>query len=183
LQLTFAIGLSHCRRSPGSGRKTRHGLEERPPSFEARDQVSSDPDPRTLATSVAMLTRPSSRQPPRRLKIASECDWGPRIEIKSAEYWRFQWHEEILKRWDLSRSEVAISGVLMHAYRTDRGFAEIGLNLIAMRAGCSRSTASKATMRLRSSGLIAIQNEHRRDSDGSLEIYRYRLIYKSRGIS
>jgi hypothetical protein len=103
--------------------------------------------------------------------------------VKSADGWRFQWHEEILKRWDLARSEIAVAGVLMHRYEAVKGFAEIGLDQLAKRSGCARSTVSKATRTLRTKGLVAVTNEGQRKSDGSLATCRYRLIYRSRGVS
>jgi hypothetical protein len=109
-------------------------------------------------------------------------DWGPAIEIRSAASWRYQWHEEILKRWDLPRSDLAVAGALMHCYREDKGFAEIGLGALAKRAGCSRSTAALATKRLRRKELIAVVNEGQRSKDGMCEICRYVLIYSSRGV-
>jgi hypothetical protein len=130
-----------------------------------------------------MLTAASPHPPKRLSRNPETADWGAAIETKSAESWRFQWHEEILKRWDLSRAELAVAGVLMHCYRLDKGFAEIGLGALAKRAGCSRSTASKATMTLRRKGLIAVPNEVRRNSNGSLQVCRFRLIYWSRGIA
>jgi hypothetical protein len=70
----------------------------------------------------------------------------------------------------------------MHAFRVDRGFAEIGLGTLARRAGCSRSVACMATRRLREKGLIAVVNEGERRPDGSLATCRYQLIYASRGV-
>lgn len=130
-----------------------------------------------------MLTAARPRPPRRQSRNPETADWGAAIKMKSAEWWRYQWHEEILKRSDLLRSDLAVAGVLMHCYHLDKGFAEIGLGALAKRAGCSRSTASKATMRLRRKGLIAVPNEGRRKSDGSLEVCRFRLIYNSRGIA
>src|SRR5437588_442766 len=122
------------------------------------------------------------RQPPKR-RAPAAADWGPPIVVKSAEAWRYQWHEEVLKRWDLkSRSLVAVAGVLMHAYRVDRGYAEIGLAQLAERAGCSRSTASAATMLLRRKGLIEVLNEGQRKPDLSLETCRFRLTYLDRDV-
>jgi hypothetical protein len=128
-----------------------------------------------------MLSR-TPRRPPRRPVSSKGVDWGPVVDIKSAEAWRFQWHEEVLKRHDLCRSDLAIAGVLMHCYRDQRGFAEIGLGSLAKRAGCSRSTASAATKRLRRLGLVAVENEGFRKLDGSREVCKYRLIYESRGV-
>jgi hypothetical protein len=126
-----------------------------------------------------MLSRTPSRRPPGRSAAAG---WGPALEIRNAEAWRYQWHEELLKRHDLSRAELAVAGVLMHRCWSDRGYAEVGLGLLSKSAGCSRSTASKPTMKLRRLGLIAVMNEGRRKQDGSREVCKYRLIYESRGI-
>jgi hypothetical protein len=135
---------------------------------------------------VVALHAPAQRQsrpPRRRRQLLPAC---PRIEVKSLEGWRFQWHEEILRRSDLSRSEIAIAGVLMHAYRVDRGFAEIALTTLALRAGCSRRRAVAATKRLRSLGLIAVINEGERvrgrSTCATMATHRYHLVYLSRGV-
>jgi hypothetical protein len=111
-----------------------------------------------------------------------DAEWLQPIEIKQAAHWRYQWHEEILKRWDLSRSQIAVAGVLMHAFNSTLGYAEIGLSKMAARAGCSRAVASRATHRLRSLGLLAVLNENVRKPNRSLETYRYSLIYETRGV-
>jgi len=130
-----------------------------------------------------MLARRPTQLPIRQPRSACGVNWGPPIEVKSAESWRYQWHEEILKRWDLTaRSEIAVAGVLMHEYRVEKGFAEIGRARIARQAGCTRSVACEAITRLRERGLIAVTNAGQRKPDGSLAIYRYRLIYASRGV-
>jgi hypothetical protein len=74
-----------------------------------------------------MLSRTPSRRPPGRSAAAG---WGPALEIRNAEAWRYQWHEELLKRHDLSRAELAVAGVLMHRCWSDRGYAEVGLGLL-----------------------------------------------------
>lgn len=130
-----------------------------------------------------MLQRAPARAPPRRVKRQPPASWGSPIEVKNLEFWRYQWHEEILKRWDLCRSEIAVAGVLMHEYRTDRGYAEIGLERLAAKAGCTRSIAFKATKRLRQKGLIAARNAGQRRPDASLATHRYGLIYASRGVN
>jgi hypothetical protein len=105
------------------------------------------------------------------------------IEVKSAEGWRFQWHRAVLERADLSRSEIAVAGVLMHAYRPDRAFAEIALTTLAKHAGCSRRTAATAIGRLRELGLIDVLNENVRiRGRPTMATHRYRLIYRDRGI-
>lgn len=104
------------------------------------------------------------------------------IEPKSAEHWRFQWHEEVLKRRDLLRSEIAICGVLMHQYDVRRGIAEIGLAKLAARSGCSRATAANATQALRALGLIGVENEGVRTKKRTHETCRYRLIYRAVGV-
>ncbi len=129
-----------------------------------------------------MLARRPTQLPTRRQRATSDINWGPPIEFKNAEWWRYQWHEEVLKRWDLARSEIAVAGVLMHEYRMERGFAEIGLARLAKQAGCSRSIAWTAIKTLRAKGLIAVKNAGQRKPDGSLAIARYSLIYVSRGV-
>ena len=124
--------------------------------------------------------RAVQRISPRRRK--PDAEWVQPIEVKQAAHWRYQWHEEILKRWDLSRSEIAVAGVLMHAFNSTLGYAEIGLNKMAARAGCSRAVASRATRRLRSLGLLAVLNENVRKPNRSLETCRYSLVYEARGV-
>jgi hypothetical protein len=104
------------------------------------------------------------------------------IAVRSAQGWRYQWHEEILKRSDLSRSEIAVAGALMHAFRSDRGYAEMGLRKLAENAGCSRSRAQLATQRLRALGLVVVVNERVRACGRQLATHRYRLVYLSRGV-
>jgi hypothetical protein len=123
-------------------------------------------------------------QPPRR---SLDVHPSEPIEIRSAEHWRFQWHEEVLKRRDLSRSEIAIAGVIMHRFKPDRDCAEVGLTALAKAAGCSRDTARTASKRLRELGLLAVLNEgvrkrSKQGRPGELETSRYSPIYKSRGV-
>jgi hypothetical protein len=118
-----------------------------------------------------------------RRKPAPPVDLEP-IYVKSAEAWRFQWHRAVLERADLSRSEIAVAGTLMHAYRTDRQYAEIALTTLAKHAGCSRRTAAAATRRLRILGLIAVLNEKARVRGRlTMATHRYRLIYRNRGVN
>jgi hypothetical protein len=124
--------------------------------------------------------RAVQRISPRRRK--PDAEWAQPIEIKQAAHWRYQWHEEVLKRWDLSRSQIAVAGVLMHAFNPNLGFAEIGLSKLAARAGCSRAVASRATHRLRALGLLAVLNENVRKPSRSLETCRYSLVYEARGV-
>jgi hypothetical protein len=106
------------------------------------------------------------------------------IEIKSAEGWRFQWHRALLQRADLSRSEIAAAGALMHAYRPDRGHAEIALTTLALHAGCTRRAAITAISRLRELGLIAVLNENVRVRGRlTMATHRYRLTYRDRGVA
>lgn len=116
--------------------------------------------------------------PAQRLEVGP---WGPPIEVKSAEHWRFQWHEEVLKRSDLPRSSIAVAGVLMHRYRPERGYAEIGSANLAKQAGCWPSTAKKAIAQLEKLGLVVVINRGSRSPDGSLAPHQYRLTYISRG--
>lgn len=140
-----------------------------------------------MTAMIVRLERASRRgqsQPPRRTTFAPPCE---PIEIKSAEHWRFQWHEEILTRPDLSRSEVAIAGVIMHRFRADRDYAEIGLTALAKAAGCSRDTARTAAKRMRGLGLLSVLNEgvrkpSKQGRPGELETSRYRPIYTTRGV-
>jgi hypothetical protein len=132
---------------------------------------------------VAALRPGSPRLWRGRRKPSPPIDFEP-IEIKSAEGWRFQWHRAVLERADLSRSEIAIAGVLMHAYRPDRGHAEIALTTIANHAGCSRRTAATAISRLRKLGLVDVLNENVRiRGRRTMATHRYRLIYRGRGIA
>jgi hypothetical protein len=129
---------------------------------------------------VVSLYRPQP-SPPKRRKIAAPAISEP-ITIKSAAGWRYQWHEEILKRFDLSRSEIAVAGVLMHHFHVGKGYAEIGLSALAKKAGCSRNRASIATQRLRSLGLLVVINEGVRRPGRALATCRYQLVYLARGI-
>lgn len=109
-------------------------------------------------------------------------EWSTPYQVTNAEHWRHVWHEQILKRWDLSRSDIAVAGVLMHAYNIERAHARIGLARIAVRAGCSRSMAQRATKNLQERGLVKIQNAGTRTKDGQLATHEYRLTYESRGV-
>jgi hypothetical protein len=106
-----------------------------------------------------------------------------RIEVKSSESWRYQWHRAVLERSDLTRSEIAICGVLMHAYDSLRQHAEIALTTLALRAGCSRRAAVTAIQRLRDLRLIVAVNEGQRQRGRpTMATHRYRLIYPDRGV-
>lgn len=96
-----------------------------------------------------------------RRKLAPQLDLAP-IEVKSPEGWRYQWHRLILQRGDLTRSEIAVAGVLMHASDSVRQCAEIALTTLAKRAGCSRRAAVTVVLRLRDLGLIVAVNEGQR---------------------
>lgn len=122
------------------------------------------------------------RQPPRRSPVTERQDWGPPIEIRCAEHWRFQWHEETLKRHDLPRGAIAVAGVLMHTFNPALGYAKIGYGELARRGGCSRSTAASAIRRLKREGLVRVRNPGIRLANRSLEIHRYELTYLSRGV-
>jgi hypothetical protein len=116
-----------------------------------------------------------------RRKPARPLDLPP-IEVKSAESWRYQWHRAVLERRDLTRSEIAVAGALMDAYRVERGFAEISLTTLAHHAGCSRRTAIRATQRLRDLGLIDPLNAgERKPGRLTMATHQYRLIYRDRG--
>jgi hypothetical protein len=106
------------------------------------------------------------------------------LEVTSAEAWRYQWHRALLQRADLSRSEIAVAGALMHAYRPERSYAEIALTTLALHAGCTRRTAITAIARLRDLGLIAVLNENVRVRGQMLmATHRYGLTYRDRGIA
>lgn len=118
-----------------------------------------------------------------RRKPAVPVDLPP-IEVKSAASWRYQWHELVLERADLSRSEIAVAGALMHRFDGGKGYAEIGLSALAKRAGCSRRAAILATQRLRALGLIVAANEGARVRGRlAMATHRYRLIYRDRGVA
>jgi hypothetical protein len=118
-----------------------------------------------------------------RRKLAAPLDTTP-IEIKSAEGWRYQWHRLILERGDLTRSEIAVAGVLMHAYDSVRQYAEIALTTLAKRAGCSRRAVVTAALRLRDLGLIVVVNEGQRNlGRPTMATHRYRLTYRDRGVA
>ena len=124
----------------------------------------------------------SRRQPPRRGPVSNFHNWGAPIEIRSSESWRFQWHEEVLKRHDLRRGPIAVAGVLMHTFDIRKGYAEIGYARLGQQAGCSRSTAASAIKKLGTAGLVRVLNRGQRLADGSLAPHRYDLIYVSRGV-
>ena len=96
--------------------------------------------------------------PPTRKKRQQPETWGPPIEIKSAESWRYQWHREILKRWDLNRTDLAVASALMHAFQAKGWGARIGYDIIAERAGCSKREAIRSSVKLRDLGLIKVRN-------------------------
>lgn len=122
------------------------------------------------------------RKPPRKTARLQPVSWGEPLKPKSLEHWRYQWHEATLKRWDLPRSAIAVAGVLMHHYRADRGYAEIGVRRLGTEAGCSHGTVVAALRKLRSAGLIAVLNEGVKVRGTKvLEVHKYRLIYRSRG--
>jgi len=106
------------------------------------------------------------------------------LEVTSVEAWRYQWHRALLQRADLSRSEIAVGGALMHAYRPERCYAEIALTTLALHAGCTRRTAITVIARLRDLGLIVVLNENVRVRGRLLmATHRYRLTYRDRGIA
>ena len=96
-----------------------------------------------------------------RRKPAPQLDLAP-IEVKSPEGWRYQWHRLILQRGDLTRSEIAVAGVLMHASDSVRQCAEIALTTLAKRAGCSRRAAVTVVLRLREANESAANRRWRR---------------------
>ena len=105
------------------------------------------------------------------------------IEVKSIESWRYEWHRAVLERPDLPRSEIAAAGALMHAYRSDRGYAEVALTTLARHAGCTRRAAITAVGRLRLLGLIEVINENQwARGRPTKATHRYRLIYRDRGV-
>lgn len=125
----------------------------------------------------------SSVKPIPKKSRAQPESWGPPIVVNTLLGWRFQWHEEVLKRWDLSRGAIAVAGVLMHQYRVQRGCAELSISLIALAAGCARGTVVAALKKLRNAGLIAVLNEGvRRPGSKAVEAHKYELIYTSRNI-
>lgn len=125
----------------------------------------------------------SSVKPIPKKSRAQPESWGPPIVVKTLLAWRFQWHEEVLKRWDLPRGAIAVAGALMHAYRVQKGCAELSISLIALAAGCARSTVVAALKMLRNAGLIAVLNEGvRRRGSKAVEAHKYELIYTSRDI-
>ena len=112
-----------------------------------------------------------------RRKHAPQLDLAP-IEVKSPEGWRYQWHRLILQRGDLTRSEIAVAGVLMHASDSVRQCAEIALTTLANRAGCSRRAAVTVVL-----GLIVAVNEGQRiRGQPTMATHRYRLTYRDRGV-
>lgn len=117
-----------------------------------------------------------------RRKLAPQLDLAP-IEVKSPEGWRYQWHRLILQRGDLTRSEIAVAGVLMHASDSVRQCAEIALTTLAKRAGCSRRAAVTVVLRLRDLGLIVAVNEGQQiRGQPTMATHRYRLTYRDRGV-
>ena len=117
-----------------------------------------------------------------RRKPAPQLDLAP-IEVKSPEGWRYQWHRLILQRGDLTRSEIAVAGVLMHASDSVGQSAEIALTTLAKRAGCSRRAAVTVVLRLRDLGLIVAVNEGQRiRGQPTMATHRYRLTYRDRGV-
>jgi hypothetical protein len=132
---------------------------------------------------MSEIARLHPRPPPKRKRQRPDS-WGEPLEVKSAISWRFQWHREVLKRWDLSRrTDVAVAGVLMHEFgNRNRWFAELSFNALAERAGCSRRQAIRSVIRLRDKGLLKVTNEGARDRFGHQEVNRYVLIYKDRGV-
>jgi hypothetical protein len=129
---------------------------------------------------VPLPTKHRRRPTPPRRRQLPNVPKEP-LELKSLEHWRFQWHEEILKRRDLSRSEIAVAGVLMHKYRPDRGYAEISLGALARGAGCSRDRVRVATRQLREAGLVIVINEGARNGR-TFQTGKYRLVYLARGV-
>jgi hypothetical protein len=121
------------------------------------------------------------KQPPRRR--AALGGWGEPLVPRSLEHWRFQWHEEVLKRHDLKRSPIAVAGALMHAFNPTKGYAELGFTTLAKRAGCCVNTAKAAIRKLEANGLVAVTNRGQRGADGSLQRHRYKLVYASRGVT
>jgi hypothetical protein len=121
------------------------------------------------------------RPPPKRARRSPDC-WGPPLEIKGAKRWRYDWHEEVLKRWDLGRADIAVAGVLMHAFGHKGWFAEVSLKQLAEKAGCSPRQAHRSTIRLREEGLVKVANEGARIGRASQETNKYVLIYRSRGV-
>jgi hypothetical protein len=139
-------------------------------------------NPERKATMNVVHMRPHHRAPVKRKRELPDT-WGPKIEIKSAASWRFQWHREILKRWDLTRRpEIAVAGVLMHAFQIKGWFSELSFGQLAERAGCSRREAQRAVIKLRENGLIKVGNQGARDRTGRQQTNRYVLIYRCRGI-
>jgi hypothetical protein len=133
---------------------------------------------------VTVIVLPTRRRLWRgRRKPATPVDFEP-IEIRSIDSWRYEWHRAVLQRCDLSRSEIAIAGALMHAYQSNRGYAEIALTTLALHAGCTRRAAITAIARLRGLGLIAVLNENVRVRGRRLmATHRYQLIYRDRGVA
>jgi hypothetical protein len=119
-----------------------------------------------------------------RRKPAPLLDLAP-IEVKSLKGWRYQWHRLMLERCDLTRSEIAVAGVLMHAYDGEtRHYAEIALTTLAHHAGCSRRAAISAVRRLRDLGLIVAVNEGQRNRGRlTMATHKYRLTYRARGVA
>ena len=131
----------------------------------------------SLRTGRAVQLRRGRRKP------ATALDLAP-IEVKSLEGWRYQWHRAILERGGLTRSEIAVAGVLMHAYDSVRQHAEIALTTLAYRAGCSRRAAITAVQRLRDLGLIVAVNEGQRlRGRPTMATHKYRLTYRDRGVA
>ena len=117
-----------------------------------------------------------------RRKPAPQLDLAP-IEVKSPEGWRYQWHRLILQRGDLTRSEIAVAGVLFHASDSVRQCAENSLTTHAKRARCSRRAAVTVVLRLRDLGLIVAVNEGQRiRGQPTMATHRYRLTYRDRGV-
>jgi hypothetical protein len=123
-------------------------------------------------------------QAPPKVVRPQPSSWGEPLVPKTAAHWRMLWHEEVLKRWDLGRAAIAIAGVLMHHYRVERGYVEIGFRRLADESGCSVGTAVAAVAKMRKAGLLAVLNEGAKvKGTKAVEVHRYALIYQSRGIS
>jgi hypothetical protein len=136
-----------------------------------------------MANIITLHSARPARPPRGRRMPAPPLDLAP-IEVKSSESWRYQWHRLMLERDDLTRSEIAVCGALMHAFRIERGYAEIALSTLAAHAGCSRRSAITATQRLRDLGLIVAVNEGQRvRGQPTMATHRYRLTYRDRGVA
>jgi hypothetical protein len=135
-----------------------------------------------VSTSAALRVVPlRNLRPPRKTKRQPPDTWGPPLEPKSAISFKHDWLDEVAKRWDLGRTDLAVAIVLKSAFGyRKKYYAELSLEIIAERAGCSPRQAHRSVMNLRRNGLIKVRNEGCRIGPRQ-ETNQYVLTYLSRG--